>query len=170
MTNYKGVDLHYSASIFSSPTYLRACFTVTWPDVHFTVTLLTDLSSIESPLCSQAAGSTLDGNTSTIIIGVVNFGSTFLATILIDRFGRKVLLYVSSVAMILSLMVLGTFFHLKEHTDTDVVPYGWLPLVSFVVYVIGFSFGFGPIPWLMMGEILPGKSPYTLYSIRQALF
>jgi facilitated trehalose transporter len=81
-----------------------------------------------------------------------------------------VLLYVSSVAMILSLTVLGTFFHLKEDTDTDVVPYGWLPLVSFVVYVIGFSFGFGPIPWLMMGEILPGKSPYTLYSIRQASF
>lgn len=108
-------------------------------------------------MCSQAAGSTLDGNTSTIIVGVVNFGSTFLATILIDRFGRKVLLYISSVAMILSLMVLGTFFYLKEHTDTDVEPYGWLPLVSFVAYVIGFSFGFGPIPWLMMGEILPGK-------------
>jgi hypothetical protein len=81
-----------------------------------------------------------------------------LATILIDRFGRKVLLYISSVAMILSLVVLGTFFYLKDHTDTDVTPYGWLPLVSFVVYVIGFSFGFGPIPWLMMGEILPGKS------------
>ncbi|XP_023712857.1 facilitated trehalose transporter Tret1 isoform X3 [Cryptotermes secundus] len=105
----------------------------------------------------KAAGSTLDGNTSTIIVGVVNFGSTFLATILIDRFGRKVLLYISSVAMIISLAVLGTFFYLKDHTDTNVTPYGWLPLVSFVIYVIGFSFGFGPIPWLMMGEILPAK-------------
>ncbi|XP_021940958.1 facilitated trehalose transporter Tret1-like isoform X2 [Zootermopsis nevadensis] len=109
----------------------------------------------------EAAGSTLDGNTSTIIVGVVNFGSTFLATMLIDRFGRKVLLYISSVAMVLSLMVLGTFFYMKDHTDTDVAPYGLLPLVSSVVYVIGFSFGFGPIPWLMMGEILPGKFTQT---------
>jgi facilitated trehalose transporter len=91
----------------------------------------------------------------------VNFGSTFLATILIDRFGRKVLLYISSVTMILSLMVLGTFFYLKDHTDTDVTPYGLLPLVSSVIYVVGFSFGFGPIPWLMMGEILPGKFTKT---------
>lgn len=52
MTNYKGTDLHYRAPIFSSPTHLRTCFTVTSPDVHFTVTLLTDLSSIESPLCN----------------------------------------------------------------------------------------------------------------------
>lgn len=103
------------------------------------------------------AGSTLDGNTSTIIVGVVNFGSTFLATIVIDRFGRKILLYISGIAMILSLMVLGTFFYLKNCTSADVSTYGWLPLASFVIYVIGFSFGFGPIPWLMMGEILPAK-------------
>ena len=76
---------------------------------------------------------------------------------MIDRFGRKILLYVSSVAMTVSLMVLGTFFYIKNCTDSDVTSYGWLPLGSFVIYVIGFSFGFGPIPWLMMGEILPGR-------------
>lgn len=129
---------------------------------HFTDSVIPahssyNITSISSESCLQAAGSTLDGNTNTIIVGIVNFASTFLATVLIDRFGRKVLLYISSVAMILSLTVLGTFFYLKDQTDTDVVPYGWLPLASFVIYVIGFSFGFGPIPWLMMGEILPGK-------------
>lgn len=34
---------------------------------------------------------------------------------------------------------------------------GWLPLVSFMVYVIAFSLGWGPIPWLFMGEALPNK-------------
>lgn len=33
----------------------------------------------------------------------------------------------------------------------------WLPLVSFMVYVIAFSLGWGPIPWLFMGEALPAK-------------
>ncbi|CAB0041002.1 unnamed protein product [Trichogramma brassicae] len=104
----------------------------------------------------QDAGSKLDPNISTIIVGIVNFGSTFVATTLIDRLGRKILLYVSSVSMIVSLASLGAFFFMKNH-HMDVSAIGWLPLTSFVVYVIGFSLGFGPIPWLMMGEILPAK-------------
>ncbi|XP_014234736.1 facilitated trehalose transporter Tret1-like isoform X2 [Trichogramma pretiosum] len=104
----------------------------------------------------EDAGSKLDPNISTIIVGIVNFGSTFVATTLIDRLGRKILLYTSSVSMIVSLASLGAFFFMKNH-HMDVSAIGWLPLTSFVVYVIGFSLGFGPIPWLMMGEILPAK-------------
>lgn len=38
----------------------------------------------------QEAGSTIDGNLCTIIVGIVNFIATFMATVLIDRLGRKV--------------------------------------------------------------------------------
>lgn len=58
--------------------------------------------------------------------------------------------------MIASLAVLGGFFYLKA-TGGDVTGLGWLPLTTLVVYVLSFSLGFGPIPWLMMGEILPAK-------------
>lgn len=104
----------------------------------------------------KEAGSSIDENLCTIIVGVVNFLSTFVATVLIDRLGRKVLLYISNTCMIITLMILGTFFYLRS-TGYDLSDYGWLPLASFVVFVIGFSLGFGPIPWLMMGEILPAK-------------
>jgi facilitated trehalose transporter len=102
------------------------------------------------------AGSTIDANLCTIIVGVVNFIATFVATILIDRLGRKMLLYISDVAMIITLLTLGTFFYYKNN-GADISNIGWLPLGSFVIFVLGFSIGFGPIPWLMMGEILPGK-------------
>lgn len=58
--------------------------------------------------------------------------------------------------MTLMLVVLGGFFYFKE-SGVNVSEYGWVPLLSFVTFVLGFSTGFGPIPWLMMGEILPGK-------------
>ncbi|KAL1122402.1 hypothetical protein AAG570_003806 [Ranatra chinensis] len=108
----------------------------------------------------QDAGSTIDSNLSAIIVGVVNFASIFVATFLIDRLGRKPLLQVSGLSMLLTLTVLGGYFYVKdEYADgtVDVTPYGWLPLTSFVIFVVGFSIGYGPIPWLMMGEILPAK-------------
>lgn len=107
-------------------------------------------------LIFQDAGSTVDNNICAIILGVVNFLSTFIATILVDRAGRKLLLYVSSISMTITLIALGTFFYFKNF-NYDLTPYGWIPLASMIIYMIGFSLGFGPIPWLMMGEILPAK-------------
>ncbi|XP_057659562.1 facilitated trehalose transporter Tret1-like [Diorhabda carinulata] len=105
----------------------------------------------------KESGSSLDEKYCTMIVGVVNFVSTFIATLIIDRLGRKILLYISSVSMVASLAVLGAYFYLKDVSHYNVSTIGWVPLVSFMVYVLGFSLGFGPIPWLMMGEILPAK-------------
>ncbi|XP_063701895.1 facilitated trehalose transporter Tret1-like isoform X2 [Culicoides brevitarsis] len=104
----------------------------------------------------KSAGSTIDESLCTIIVGIVNFIAVFIATVLIDRLGRKILLYISDAAMILTLATLGAFFYLKS-SGHDVENIGWLPLASFVIFVVGFSLGFGPIPWLMMGEILPAR-------------
>ncbi|KAL1492952.1 hypothetical protein ABEB36_011111 [Hypothenemus hampei] len=103
----------------------------------------------------KESGSTLDEKISTTIVGIVNFISTFIAAVLIDKLGRKVLLYISAVSMTISLVVLGTYFHLKTESHDQTL--GFIPLASFIVYVLGFSLGFGPVPWLMMGEILPAK-------------
>ncbi|XP_049877878.1 facilitated trehalose transporter Tret1-like [Pectinophora gossypiella] len=105
----------------------------------------------------KMSGSAVDENLSTIIVGVVNFVSTFLATVLIDLAGRKVLLYISSVVMTVTLIILGTFFYVRDNLHLDVSTLGWLPLTSVMIYLLGFSLAFGPIPWLMMGEILPAK-------------
>ncbi|XP_014087057.2 facilitated trehalose transporter Tret1 isoform X1 [Bactrocera oleae] len=115
----------------------------------------------------QEAGSTIDGNLCTIIVGIVNFIATFMATVLIDRLGRKILLYISDVAMIISLFTLGGFFYCKA-SGMNITEVGWLPLASFVIYVVGFSLGFGPIPWLMMGEILPAKIRGSAASVATA--
>lgn len=82
-------------------------------------------------------------------------------------FSLQILLYVSNVAMILTLFVLGGFFYCKSQ-GMDLSHVGWLPLSCFVVYILGFSLGFGPIPWLMMGEILPAKIRGSAASVATA--
>ncbi|XP_026731363.1 facilitated trehalose transporter Tret1-like isoform X2 [Trichoplusia ni] len=105
----------------------------------------------------QMSGSSVDEHLATIIVGIVNFISTFIATALIDRAGRKVLLYISSVTMTITLGVLGAFFYVQTDMDMDVSTLGWIPLTCIMIYLLGFSLAFGPIPWLMMGEILPAR-------------
>ena len=68
-----------------------------------------------------------------------------------NRFFRKILLYISSIGMIISLCVLGV--HYQSSGTSSITP-----LIALIVYIVSFSAGFGPIPWLLMGELLPTRS------------
>lgn len=101
----------------------------------------------------KMAGSSLDPNYCSIIVGVVQVLMTFASAALVERAGRKILLIQSSAVMCLCLTVLGIYFKVKD-AGKDVSSYGLIPLVSLVLFIISFSLGYGPIPWMMMGELL----------------
>jgi facilitated trehalose transporter len=104
------------------------------------------------------AGSTLDANTSAIIIGVVQALATFIACVLMDRAGRRLLLLLSSLVMSISLLFMALYYFLEDKLGTSFhQDFNWLPLVSLVLFVFAFSIGFGPIPWLVAGEVLPNR-------------
>ncbi|KAG7170314.1 Facilitated trehalose transporter Tret1-like 11, partial [Homarus americanus] len=102
----------------------------------------------------QDSGNTLSDDMCTIVVGVVQVLATASSTILIDRAGRKVLLSLSACFMSISIFCLGVFFYEKNKDETwaeDTL--GWLPLTSLIVFITAFSIGYGPIPWIMMGEL-----------------
>ncbi|KAG8186822.1 hypothetical protein JTE90_020500 [Oedothorax gibbosus] len=101
----------------------------------------------------KAAGSSLDPNVATIIIDAVLVGATAVSSVLIDRAGRKSLLVASGAGMAVSLICLGTYDYIGEHNPEVRVHYGWIPLLTLIIYIAFFSLGFGPIPWLMMAEM-----------------
>ncbi|XP_042873724.1 facilitated trehalose transporter Tret1-like [Penaeus japonicus] len=97
------------------------------------------------------SGTDLSDDVSSIIIGVVQVLATAVASVLMDKAGRKILLIISSAAMTVSLVSLGVFFYLKDNGDVSAL--GWLPITSLIIFIASFSIGYGPIPWLMMGEL-----------------
>lgn len=108
----------------------------------------------------EAAGSTLAPSLCTIIVGVVQVVMTVSSALLIEKAGRRILLLQSSVMMGLCLIMLGVYFSLKEG-GSDVTNISILPLGSVVLFIICFSLGFGPIPWMMVGRNLSVINIFT---------
>ena len=82
---------------------------------------------------------------------------------LIDRLGRRALLLISEILMVIALVSLGTYFYIRDNDLETALTLPWLPVTSLIVFIAGFSIGLGPIPWLMMGELVPErvKGPAT---------
>lgn len=92
---------------------------------------------------------------------VVNFVSisgvfaSALSIFLIDRFGRRFLLIVSSMGVTIAMAGLGTHFHLiqKEHSVTQELQ--WLPIISLLLFELTFFFGLVTVPNTVMSEVFP---------------
>ncbi|XP_026481106.1 facilitated trehalose transporter Tret1-2 homolog [Ctenocephalides felis] len=110
----------------------------------------------------RSSGSSLDGHIATILVGLVQLICNGLSLLLIDRAGRKPLLIGSGAVMSMAMASMGAAFYLHEQGNDSL---GFLPLVSLVVFMIGFSFGYGCIPFLLIGELFPAKQRALLSSI-----
>ncbi|KAJ8762196.1 hypothetical protein K2173_007351 [Erythroxylum novogranatense] len=105
----------------------------------------------------SAAGVT-NSNVATFGLGAVQVVATAVATWLVDRTGRRILLIVSSCGMTISLLIVAVSFFVKGFVSEGSNLYtitGILSIVGVVALAISFSLGMGPIPWLIMSEILP---------------
>lgn len=78
---------------------------------------------------------------------------TVVSFTIIDKGGRKALLVISALLMAACYAGLGGFFLIKTHSPELASKLSWLPLVCIAVYISAFSIGYGPVPWILMGEI-----------------
>lgn len=114
-----------------------------------------------------------NGKLVTIAVGLVQFVGTGLACLLMDRAGRRILLWTTALGMCVSLVALGVYFEIyippkdgSSASDTvsllgsisHTVPakqISWLSILSIVLFNLIFSLAWGPVPWLVMSEIFP---------------
>ncbi len=93
-------------------------------------------------------------------VPTVNMLFTFPAISLVEKWGRKKLLYVGAVIMFVSMIAAGLAFHSIGNT-TDVALISQVPktvlLAAVIVYIFGFAFSWGPVAWIVCSEIFPLK-------------
>ena len=85
-----------------------------------------------------------------ISIGVTNMVFTLLAISVIDKFGRKTLLIIGSVGMVIALGLVAWTFYTRDFGGYAVMFY----LIGFIAF---FAFSQGAVIWVFMAEIFPNK-------------
>ncbi|XP_003385376.1 PREDICTED: solute carrier family 2, facilitated glucose transporter member 8-like [Amphimedon queenslandica] len=104
-------------------------------------------------------------------VGVIQVIFTFVSVVLIDMLGRKILLCTGGLLLSLSAIGLGVYYYLTAHHTNldDSNKFSYLAVVCLAVFIIGFSIGWGPIPWVMMGELTPLQTRGILSGITTAV-
>lgn len=82
-------------------------------------------------------------------IGVVNIFCTYLGLYLIDKLGRRTLLYIGSVGYILSLGICAWAFYAKS--------YAIVPICIFA-FIGAHAIGQGAVIWVFISEIFPNRN------------
>jgi SP family sugar:H+ symporter-like MFS transporter len=95
-----------------------------------------------------------------VVSGSVSILACLAAIALIDRIGRKPLLLIGSAGMAVTLGLMAAAFAtgaLVNGTLDLSDSAGTLALVSANLYVIFFNFSWGPVMWVMLGEMFPNQ-------------
>ncbi|KAK7410526.1 hypothetical protein VNO78_01369 [Psophocarpus tetragonolobus] len=109
---------------------------------------------------------------SAVIIGAVNIGSIFMATAIVDRFGRRFLFITGGVFMFVSQIAVSVVLATKTGVHgTRVISKGnaILVLVLLCSYTAGFGWSWGPLTYLIPSEIFPLNIRSTGQSIAIAV-
>jgi sugar porter (SP) family MFS transporter len=103
------------------------------------------------PKIFALAGITANKNAifATLLVAIMNVLGTIVALVLVDRVGRKPLLYVGVGGMTVSLAVLSYAFHAQP------AAMGLIATVCLMVYITFFAFSMGPIAWILVAEVFP---------------
>jgi SP family sugar:H+ symporter-like MFS transporter len=101
-----------------------------------------------------------DSFTVSVITSVTNVLVTLVAIALVDKVGRRPILLFGSIGMTVSLAAMAvSFSQAVQVHGAPSLPGAWGPvaLVAANVFVISFGASWGPVIWVLLGEIFPNR-------------
>jgi len=96
----------------------------------------------------------------TVATSVVNVLVTLIAIALVDRIGRKPLLVIGSAGMTVTLGLMAWCFSLATGSGESLslpTPWNYVALVAANAYVVFFGMSWGPMVWVLLGEMFPNR-------------
>ena len=94
-----------------------------------------------------------DSSFSTVLVGLVNFLTTVIAVFIIDKVGRKKLIYFGVSSMIICLVMIGLYFIF--HASLGISPI--VLLVFFLLYIFSQAISISAVVFVLLSEMYPNK-------------
>jgi sugar porter (SP) family MFS transporter len=88
-----------------------------------------------------------------VLVGLVNMVTTVIALLIIDKVGRKKLVYYGVTGMIISLMAIGLYFLKGQAMGLS----GIYLLVFFLVYIFSCAISICAVIWVLLSEMYPNN-------------
>jgi len=88
----------------------------------------------------------------TLLVAITNVLATVIALVLVDRVGRKPLLYVGLGGMTAALLVLSLCFHQHAGLGPSL---GKIATACLMFFITCYAFSIGPIAWILVSEVFP---------------
>lgn len=95
-----------------------------------------------------------------VLLAFINLVFTFIAMATVDKFGRKPLIYIGSLGMILGFLLLG--FSLQQQSI------GFISLLGVLIFIASFAMSMGPVVWVLLSEMFPNKMRSVAMSVAVA--
>ena len=95
-----------------------------------------------------------------VISGGISIGACIITLLVVDKIGRKPLLKWGSIGMTITLAAVAfAFFNAQIGDDGKLILGHWGPiaLIAANLYVFCFNFSWGPVMWVMLGEMFPNQ-------------
>jgi SP family sugar:H+ symporter-like MFS transporter len=95
-----------------------------------------------------------------IISGAVSIAACLITITLVDKVGRKPILFVGSLGMAVTLGLMAFAFSTATQIDGQLTlsdNMGVLALIAANAYVMLFNGSWGPVMWVMLGEMFPNQ-------------
>merc|ERR1739838_399866 len=101
-----------------------------------------------------------DENLASILVGCVPLVTMICASVFMDKAGRRKMLLISSCGTCLCLVVLGFALSFapaaeSESSGAAAAAAASVALASTLMYIMFFAIGLGPIPFILIGEMMP---------------
>jgi sugar porter (SP) family MFS transporter len=88
----------------------------------------------------------------TLLVAITNVLATVIALVLVDRAGRKPLLYAGLGGMTAALFVLSVCFHQQAALGRSL---GIIATACLMFFIACYAFSMGPIAWILVSEVFP---------------
>jgi sugar porter (SP) family MFS transporter len=89
----------------------------------------------------------------TLLVAITNVLATVIALVLVDRLGRKPLLYAGLGGMTLSLFALAAYFH--RQAAAPGASLAIIATICLMFFITCYAFSIGPIAWIIVSEVFP---------------